>query len=323
MADTKEDELPGFVQRTLDLASDRENSEGDGPLAATLVWSNHSADPGAQNRPAVLYLHGFVDYFFQAHVASAFEDAGYRFFALDLRRYGRSLRPGNRPCFARKVDDYFPEIDWALRTVTAGSTAPCHILAHSTGGLIAAHYAARGAERERIGRLVLNSPFLRFPTSTAVLRAKLAVARALGRVLPGLPVHTGLDPAYGMTIHQSQEGEWNYDLDKKPLHGFPLYAGWTTMITDAQDQIARGLGLTLPILVLHSARSAVGGAEPTPESFRSDAVLFVEDTITLAPRLGTHVTREAVEGGLHDLTLSAPEVRQKVLERMIGFLRAS
>src|SRR5690606_36880573 len=42
-------------------------------------------------RVAVLYVHGFVDYFFHPHVAAALAGRGYAFYALDLRAYGRSL----------------------------------------------------------------------------------------------------------------------------------------------------------------------------------------------------------------------------------------
>ena len=58
---------PGFEQRDLYLP--------DGHIA-TLV--RYRREPGQElvsgdvRRPAVLYLHGFVDYFFQAHEAKAF-----------------------------------------------------------------------------------------------------------------------------------------------------------------------------------------------------------------------------------------------------------
>lgn len=311
--DSEPDELPGFRKITHLLPR-----EDDGELCATLVASERSL--GARELPAVLYLHGFVDYFFQTHLAEAFEQAGYRFFALDLRRYGRSLRPDNRPCYATAIDQYFAEIDWAIGFIQAET--PLTIVAHSTGGLIASVYAKRGERRHSIGRLILNSPFLRFPVTTALLKTKLAIGRQLGRIAPTLVVPQELHAVYGMTIHASQHGEWSYDLAKKPLRGFRFFAGWSTMITDAQAEVARGLGLSLPILVLHSARSHASGRIPEPEDFRCDTVLRVEHTVELAARLGSRVTRVPIEGGLHDLVLSAPAVRGQVIEHMLAFARA-
>jgi alpha-beta hydrolase superfamily lysophospholipase len=306
------DELAGFRKITHILPA-----EDDGELCATLVASEETL--ARSDGPTVLYLHGFVDYFFQVHLARAFEQAGFRFLALDLRRHGRSLRPLNRPCYARHVDEFFSDIDWAIAEVQA--KGQLSVVAHSTGGLIASVYAARGNQRSSIARLLLNSPFLRFPTRTAWLRAKLAFGRRVGRLLPKLALPQELSGVYGMTIHASQHGEWTYDLAKKPLRGFSFYAGWSTMITDAQSEVERGLGLSIPVLVLHAARSHATGRLPEPEDFRSDTVLRVEDMAELAPRLGSRVTLVAIEDGLHDLTLSPPGVRHAVLERMVDFAR--
>ncbi|MEG8036484.1 hypothetical protein QP157_14580 [Sphingomonas sp. LR61] len=45
----------------------------------------------------VLYVHGWSDYFFQREMAEHLEALGARFFALDLRKYGRSLLPHQTP----------------------------------------------------------------------------------------------------------------------------------------------------------------------------------------------------------------------------------
>ncbi len=56
-------------------------------------------NPRAQKSPqntqkAVLYIHGFIDYFFQTEMAEQFNQHGYDFYALDLRKYWSfSLEP--------------------------------------------------------------------------------------------------------------------------------------------------------------------------------------------------------------------------------------
>lgn len=49
---------------------------------------------GKKPRKAVLYVHGYNDYFFQDSMGREFNDSGYGFYAVDLRKYGRSLLPG-------------------------------------------------------------------------------------------------------------------------------------------------------------------------------------------------------------------------------------
>ena len=86
--------------------------EGVEPVA-TLV----RRAPGNESRRAVLYLHGWNDYFFQVHVAEALFRLGYDFFALDLRRYGRSLRRGQLHGFITDLDHYGEELAAAAEVI--------------------------------------------------------------------------------------------------------------------------------------------------------------------------------------------------------------
>ncbi len=306
------DELPGYLKQTLALPP-----EDDGELVATLVYKEGALQRSGSH-PPIIYLHGFIDYFFHTHVAEAFERAGFRFAALDLRRYGRSLRANNRPNYATRIDDYFPEISAAIEVVGQGN--PVMLVAHSTGALAAAIYSKRGPKVSQIQGLIFNSPFLKFPT-TPYLQIKLEAARLLGKISPRTQVPQRFPPIYGKTLHESEHGSWSYDLSKKPLHGFPFYAGWISMVCAAQDEIRRGLGLRQPVLVLHSAESRRPGIQPVPEDFHCDTVLRVEDMVRLSKRFGPHVHTRAFTGGLHDLTLSSPDVRSPVIEKMIQFAK--
>ena len=86
-------ELPGYQQFSIPLPGARTYpGEPEHEAVATLV--RHA---GPASSRAVLYVHGWSDYFFQTHLAEAVESWGYDFYALDLRRYGRSLRDGSSP----------------------------------------------------------------------------------------------------------------------------------------------------------------------------------------------------------------------------------
>ncbi|MGL4256597.1 MAG: alpha/beta hydrolase, partial [Microbacterium sp.] len=150
-----------FEQLTLDLGLDG----ASGPLVATLVrsipnplvsWTQPLRDVD------VLYVHGWSDFFFQTELARFWNGLGARFYALDLRRYGRSLRPGQTPGFIDALDDYDADIEAALAEMGHGTDAASSrrlvLLGHSTGGLILTLWAARHAGRATA--LVLNSPWL-------------------------------------------------------------------------------------------------------------------------------------------------------------------
>ena len=77
--------------------------DAEGAVVATLVRPFPARS--GRNGQATLYLHGYVDYYFHPHVAQAFLDAGQSFYALDLRKYGRSLRPHQTPFFCRSLSE--------------------------------------------------------------------------------------------------------------------------------------------------------------------------------------------------------------------------
>ncbi len=70
----------------------------------------------------MLYVHGWSDYFFNPELARYWSDAGARFFALDLRKYGRSLRPGQTPGYITNLADYDADIEAALTAMGHGPT---------------------------------------------------------------------------------------------------------------------------------------------------------------------------------------------------------
>ncbi|MFD2786554.1 alpha/beta hydrolase [Hymenobacter rubripertinctus] len=287
----------------------------EGPVQAVLV--RYLPPPTAPAAGAVLYVHGFNDYFFQREMAEQYAAHGYHFFALDLRKYGRALLPHQRPNNVRDLAEYFPDLDAALHQIrAAGHTRPV-LSGHSTGGLITALYAAR--HPAGLAALVLNSPFLAL--NQPWLRRKVAapLAGGLGRVLPNLPLPAGLPDTYGQSLHQAYRGEWEYDLAWKPNQVFGVNAGWLGAIRRGQRQVGQGLALPLPVLVLHAERST-GGRQWREAFRRADIVLNVADIRRLAPRLGPHVTLQAVPEAIHDVFLSVPEVRAAAYAALFRWL---
>ena len=291
----------------IDLGTDDE-----GPVVATLVRRRADQPTGR----AVLYVHGFVDYFFQTHLADFYTERGWDFYAIDLRKYGRSLLAHQTPNFCRDISDYFPELDAAAAIIREqDGNRTLVVNGHSTGGLIAVLWANARRDTNIIDGIFLNSPFFDFNAPWFVRRPLVATVSQLGRTTPYRIVPFGLSPAYGQSIHAEHKGEWSYDLVWKPLRGFPVRAGWLAAIYRAQRQIRSGLKIEVPIMLACSARSCRGARWHDSISL-ADAVLDVEHMVKWAPRLGRRVTIARFDGGMHDLTLSGPAVREKVFSEM-------
>ncbi len=156
--------------------------------------------------------------------------------------------------------------------------------------------------------------------SWALRKLALPVISRLGALYPDLPIPARLPLGYGESLHQSRRGEWDYNLTWKPIQVFAVNAGWLRAIRAGHGQVARGLDLPQPVLVLHSTRTVRRYHPFNDEYFNADGVLNADHIRSLAPRLGSRVTVQGIEGGMHDLILSRPAVREKVYEAMFRWL---
>jgi alpha-beta hydrolase superfamily lysophospholipase len=290
---------------------------GDGPLTATLV---RHLGTGARSRRAALYVHGFNDYFFQRDLASWWVARGIDFYAIDLRRYGRSLRPDQIPNYTADLREYDEDLDAAVEVILAQGHERLLINAHSTGGLITPLWASRhpGAP---VDGLLLNSPFLEFKQPAVVRHVVGRAASVVARRQPLRALPAGVDTLYGDSIHTSRKGEWDFDLNWKPSPGFPVRLGWLAAIVEGHRRLHSGLDLTIPTLVMSSTRT-VTVSEWDDDLRRGDAVLDADSIARWAPAIGRNVTIVRIADGLHDLLLSAPAVRANAYETMATWLRA-
>lgn len=301
-----------FEQLTFELDDDDE-----GPVVATLV---RLPNPGA-TRGAVLYVHGFCDYFFQVELAQWWTERGYAFHAVDLRKYGRSLREHQTPHFVTSLSEHFADLDaaWAHLTEVEGHDEVV-VVAHSTGGLVAPLWAEDRSPDE-LKALVLNSPWFDL-RGAPVLRSlpARAVLDQIGSRQPYRVIPRPVSGLYGRSLHRDHGGEWDFDVDWKPLESRPVLAGWLRAVRRGHTTLHRGLDLRAPTLVLSSARTS-SPKEMGEEVMTTDMVLDVTQIRRWASSVGRHVTSLTVEDAMHDIFLSRTGPREEayaLVDRWLG-----
>lgn len=313
---------PEFQALDLPLGQD---PEGEGEVLATLV-RHQPTGLDISDRPALLWVHGMTDYFFHAHVARHFTDAGYAFYAVDTRKCGRAHRPGQRWHYTADLRHYFPDLSAALKELIDAGHPQVVPLAHSTAGLIVPLWLdhlrrTSPAEHAHVGGLILNSPWLdmMYP-KVAVLGMKLLSSTA-GRWWPHVAVPGGNLSTYGDSLHSSLHGEWDYDLRLKPLGGHRKYLGWLRAIFAGQKLVHDGaVDVGVPTLTLTSSES-YPRSEYSAAVDTADSVLDVEQMAHWAPRLGARVTLKQIEGARHDVFLSLPHALVQAFDTTEAWLR--
>jgi alpha-beta hydrolase superfamily lysophospholipase len=303
------DVLPGYWQHTIPLGPD---PAGEGEIVATLVRRGDSAPVDR----AVLAIHGYTDYFFHTEVADHFASRGFAFYALDLQKCGRSWRDGQTPHFITDLAAYDTELERALAVISEqNESAKILVYGHSAGGLIVSLWLDRlrrhgATARAGVTGLVLNSPFLDLH-GPAVLRLGVtsATIAALSRARTKGVVRGSSKGGYGTSLHRDYGGEFDYNLQWKPLGGFPITLGWLHAVRHGQTRLHRGLDVSVPNLILRSDHSVRESTDPAAMQC-GDAVLDVTQIARWADCIGNRSTIIPIADAKHDVFLSMPGPRQ-------------
>ena len=203
-----------YQQQTISMPDDYE-----GKTVSTLV---RKAEPQTGRR-AILYIHGYNDYFFQAQLGDSVVAHGYNFYALDLRKYGRSLLPNQDAFYCRSLDEYFADIDTAIALIQKEGSREIILMGHSTGGLISSYYLKHHPQAPVVG-LALNSPFLDWNFGWFMESVAIPTVSFLGKFFPDWIIQgTSGDASYAKSLLQTFKGEWTFDTSLKMPAGYGLF----------------------------------------------------------------------------------------------------
>lgn len=207
----------------------------DGLLLQLRIWL---PEGGRAPRGTVVLVHGLGEhagrYDALARVLAA---DGWRVVAHDQRGHGQS--EGARGAL-NHPDDLLRDLSQVL---DGENLRPIVLLGHSMGGAVAARYVAEGLSPP-VDALVLSSPALD-PGLKPLQRLMLAVA---GPLLPGLPAHNGLKPAW---ISRDPAVVAAYTAD--PLVHSRITPRLARFIVEAGEQVRRAAPRwSVPTLLLYA-----------------------------------------------------------------------
>ncbi len=299
----------GYEMRYVDQGRDY-----SGDVRSTIIRKKSSCG----NKRGILYIHGYNDYFFQKEMGDRFVDSCYNFYAVDLRKYGRSLMDGQKKFEARDLHEYFADIDSALAQMHRDGIDNVTLMGHSTGGLISSVYMNEHPD-STIKALILNSPFLDWNFNGFMKKVAIPAFGSLGKLFPKLSISQGDNNCYQQSLLKDYHGEWDYNQDWKVFHPEKIQASWARAISNGQKELKKGGNINVPILLMHSSGS-VSGDKWTPDFQKNDAVLNVDDISRIGRKLGRNVTEDTIPDGLHDLMLSAKPAREKAYNDIFNWL---
>ncbi len=187
-----------YLYRTIQMPDDYE-----GKVVCTLVKKPQLPE----TKQAILYIHGYNDYFFQKQLGDSVNAHGYNFYAMDLRKYGRSILPDQNPFFCKSLKEYFADLDTALAIIREEGNERIWLMAHSTGGLITPYYLDSKKGKLPVDGLILNSPFLDWNFGWMMEKIVIPVVSCIGKLFPNLTVQGYGDASYAHSLLKQFKGE--------------------------------------------------------------------------------------------------------------------
>jgi len=214
-------------------------------------------------RATVGVIHGYGDHSGRflptlGHLASL----GYAVHAFDYRGHGQS---DGRRGFCDDFADYLGDLGAFLAWMRASSSdrdagaAPPFLLAHSHGALITLLYALTHAPD--VAGAVFVSPYLEL--AFAPPRLKVAAARALGKIIPWLPVPTGV----ALSV-LTRDPEVLRATERDPLYNRKATPRWFDESGRAQQQVRdRAREFRWPCLFLQGDSDGLASLPATKHFF--------------------------------------------------------
>ncbi|WP_420099865.1 alpha/beta fold hydrolase [Corynebacterium sp.] len=321
----------GYTRHTVEFGPDPDDEPAGAPgtVCCTLVRYRPGESPEWGERPAVLFVHGMTDFFFQTHVAEHFHGLGYAVYGIDLRKCGRSHRDGQTWHHVSSQSLYDEDLAVALSLLSAGHGSTT-LVGHSTGGLDVTmfvsrlHAAAQAGDPARatlhdsIAAVILNSPWLDLQFDRATNLVIRRIFPHVARFWPTWHVPGGINPTYGESLHVSGHGEWDYDREFKPALPRPKQVSWLVGVSREINKLHSGHFSTgVPTLMLcsdaHSDSRMVvdstGAEVPEARAYVTDTVLRPSQMQAAAHLVDPDCEVRVIPGAMHDVFLSGPDVR--------------
>ena len=309
------DILPGYEARYVN-----QGEQFDGPCRSTIVRLRCKTP----SKKGFLYIHGFNDYFFQSEMGKRFVDSGYHFYAVDLRRYGRSKEPWQYPYNIRDMRKYYDDIDSAVVQMRRDGIEDITLGGHSTGGLTVISYGVDKSDNIPVQRIVTDSPFLAWNFNSFYRHMLIPGVRNLSTVIKNAKIPQGRCDGYAYSLLKEFDGEWTYNTDWKMIYSPPVTFSWVGQIQSTQNRVKKhGDKLRVPVLIMHSSRK-VDGCNYEPDFQYGDAVLDPH----MIQEVGMKIKKESklpvvvctIDSGLHDLILSKRPHRDAAYDSIFSFI---
>lgn len=278
------------------------------------------------NSKAFIWIHGFNDYYYHFHIGNKLLNDSFDIFAITLRDYGQTIELSKKDKLFNidNLDKYISDIDnnfYYIFEKLKKNYNEVILYGHSLGGLITSIYLKKGKYKDKVSKLILNSPFYDFRKLTLFdnlvfnyiipfigLFRKMNLLNNLC-----LRVHNGFDP-YKKFISD----RYYFDNDLKVSYK-KIYLDWILAVRQYHKIVKNEkCHNNIPVLVLYCDKNI--SAKDIQNNDLGDNVLNVNDITYYSQMYFNNLTLRKVNNSIHDIFCSDKDVVNKTYSFMINWI---
>jgi acylglycerol lipase len=254
-------------------------------------------EPEGTPKALVCLVHGLGEHTGRyEHVGKALNEAGYAIFGFDLRGHGKT--GGTRGHIA-SLDDTLLDIQRFIGFQKQNyPDVPIFLYGHSLGGLFALTYVLQ--HKDELQGVIVTGAALR--SALQEQKGKIAMAKILGSIIPGITIPTGLVPA---TLSHDPDVVQAY-IDDPLVHGKASLGLGKASLSAIDFCFTHAREFSSPLLIMHGALDEL--------TYPSGS----EDFAELASENNKDVTLKLWDGLFHEIH-NEPE-KEDVFKVMIEWL---
>ena len=278
------------------------------------------------NSKAFIWIHGFNDYYFHFNIDNKLVNDSFDIFAITLRGYGQTVQLINKDKLFNidTLDKYIIDIDSNLHYIIEILKKDYNeivLYSHSLGGLVSSVYLNKGKYRNKITKLVLNSPFYDFRKFTLFdnlafnyIIPFIGIFRKLKLINNlCLKIHNGIDPYRSFIFDK-----YYYDKELK-VNYKKIYLDWVLAVLEYQKIIKNNkCNSNIPILILYCDKNI--SSSDILNNDLGDDILNINDITYYSQIYFNNLTLKKISNSIHDIFCSDKNVVDKSYNFMINWI---
>lgn len=268
------------------------------------------------NNKTIIYLHGLNDCFYNHEFKNLILSKGYNLVYPLLHGYDYSQETIKRRlwvpyCYTDEIESYHEELDRCFERIYQhfDENHEIYVIAHSTGGLTFSSYLAYGKYRNRVKKILLNSPWfsLESPYINEFEEFLMKyIVRPIGYFFPFLPISPIDSSSSDLFNTYIQNGIKIEEQDiKKVCNATMQTCGFIKTVTATQKKLIDDEISTEALLLCSETES--------------DGVLETTEMIKNSMEIYNNITSIRIKDAIHNVYSSPYEARYKAYELTFKF----